>query len=258
MMERYLQHHSLKRRMTDQAAIFTDFGLPSFADKNQSEMELLTTAVVIFLLTTACAKPIVKHRYYDADISDDDWKHESPDRYDLLSWQPNESYSYEDSSSQSQESSEQQESLESHESSEQKESSESHESSESSESQSSEESSEEIKFTDQPTTVMTTTAMTTTTTGGVSDLTLGPAPVSTDGPNVTPPAATTTTPNITPDVTPNITPDVTPNATPNVTPDVTPNITPDVTPSVTSNNVTHCVTVEIPTAAPITERRGDN
>lgn len=98
--------------------------------------------------------------------------------------------------------------------------------SESSESESSEESSEELLITDQTTPAVTTTAMTTITTGDGSTLTPEPDTVSTGETNVTatPPGQVPTTPA-----------------------------------GVTSpGNVTHCVTELIPTAAPITENRGDN
>ncbi|KAI9519220.1 hypothetical protein NQZ68_030752 [Dissostichus eleginoides] len=179
--------------------------------KNQSEMELLTTALVIALLsTTASAKPIGRHQ--NADIAGNNL---------ILRWLrmicrgsswSAESSSYSDSSSESSES------LES-------ESSESSES-QSSESQSSEESSEERPFTDQTTMGVTPTAMTTITNVKRSTPTPEPDTGSTDGPTdsgrTVPPA------------------------------------TPTPSEGTTSSGCSECFTLTIPTAFPITEKRGDN
>ncbi|XP_054467952.1 secretory calcium-binding phosphoprotein 8 [Anoplopoma fimbria] len=98
------------------------------------------------------------------------------------------------------------------------------ESSESSESQSSEESSEEDLITDQTTQVVIDTAMTTIATEGTT-FTTEPDTVSTDEPTVTTP----------------------------------PPVTPTTSVAATLPGcVTDCFTEEIPTAAPITEMRGDN
>ncbi|XP_051269107.1 secretory calcium-binding phosphoprotein 8 [Dicentrarchus labrax] len=179
---------------------------------NQSQMELLTTALVIVLLTTASAKPIGRRRHYDADITEND-------RLQGLSGR---NYWWYQSSSPEDSSSDSDQSLDSRESSQSSESQSSE--SQSSESQSSEESSsEEVLITNQTTPVMTTTTKTTITTGEGSALTPEPETMGTDEPTVTPPPETTTTPVAT-----------------------------------SPSNVTNCVTVEIPTAAPITENRGDN
>ncbi|XP_044029939.1 secretory calcium-binding phosphoprotein 8 [Siniperca chuatsi] len=135
--------------------------LPSLADKNQSEMKLLTTALVIVLLTTASAKPTGWRRHHDADIADNGWKKGLLDGKHGWSSRSTESSSYKDSSS------------------------ESRESNESSESESSEESSEEVLITDQTTPVVTTTAMSTITTGDGSMLTPEPDTMSTDEPTIT-------------------------------------------------------------------------
>ncbi|KAM6901141.1 uncharacterized protein PEZ65_019321 [Lycodopsis pacificus] len=107
------------------------------------------------------------------------------------------------------------------------ESRESSESSESSESRSSEESSQEDLFTDQTTPVVIDTATTTIATVDGSTSTPEPDTVTTDESTVrvtSPPPATPATPVA----------------------------------STSPGCVTHCFTVEIPTAAPITENRGDN
>ncbi|XP_030292246.1 secretory calcium-binding phosphoprotein 8 [Sparus aurata] len=146
---------------------------------NQSQMALLTSALVIVLLTTASAKPIRWRWHHDADIPDNYGKQGWLDRNSWWSWWCSDSSGYEDSSETERETDQ---------------SLESWESSESSESQSSEESSEEVLTTDPTTPAVSTTATSATTMGDGGVLSTEQTTMSSTTPNVTPPPGITTTP----------------------------------------------------------------
>ncbi|XP_026152436.1 osteocalcin 2-like [Mastacembelus armatus] len=221
-------------------------------------MKFLPSTLIIILLTKTSAMPIGRHRHHDADIADNNWRQEWFAR-DKLFWQPAESSTSEDSSSES-------ESSESSQSSE----------SQSSESQSSEESSEEVLSTTQimPTrmTAATPTPNLTTAATATPDLTTAATATpdltttATATPNLT--TAATATPDLTTAATATVTmgdrstltvePDTVSTDEPLVTDSTTLPATPTMSIATSTSNVTHSVTKDIPTAAPITESRGDN
>ncbi|XP_071322738.1 secretory calcium-binding phosphoprotein 8 [Trachinotus anak] len=202
------------------------------------EMKLLTTALVIIYLTTTSARPFLRYWHHNANIPDSGMKHGRPiwgNRF----WQY---FNHRHSSSESSESSE---------------------SSDSSEIRSSEESSEEV--TDQTTTPVTAAATTTAVTTTAATTTAATTTPDMTTPNMTTPNMTTPD-MITPDMTtPNMT---TPNmTTPErgaLTPEpITvetdrPNVAETTPIAMSTPGPTRCVTFDIPTPTPTTERRGDN